>query len=53
MKSNQFAYCQLLVVRDLKGSLCSLHLEVPVKHMVTDSEGDPYAVYIVCSSSGE
>ena len=52
MKSNQFAYCQLIVVCDHpQGSSCLLHRKVPVKHMVT--EDDHYAVYIVCSSSGE
>ena len=51
VKSNRFAYCQLLVVPDPNGPSCLLHREVPVKHMVT--EDDQYAVYIVYSSSGE
>ena len=45
VKSNRFAYCQLIVVPDPNGPLCLLHREVPVKHIVTDD--DPYAVYIV------
>ena len=52
MKSNQFAYCQLRVVRDPQGSSYLLHRKVLVQHVVT--EDDPYAVYIMHSlSAGE
>ena len=52
MKSNRFAYCQLIVVRDPQGSSRLLRRKVPVKHVITNKD-DPYAVYIVCSSSGK
>ena len=52
MKSNQFAYCQLRVVRNPQGSSYLLHQKVPVKNVITD-DPRPYAVYIVCSLSGE
>ena len=51
MKSNKYAYCQLIVVRDPQGSSRLLRRKVPVKNVIT--EDDLYAVYIVCSSSGE
>ena len=47
MKSNQFAFCQLIVVRDPQGSSPLLSWKVPVKHVVT--ENDPYVVYITHS----